>query len=47
MPTIAIVGGGPGMGLPVARVYRRNGFAVALVAAVAQDQLGRAIEGEG
>ena len=31
MPTIAIVGAGPGMGLAIARVFGRNGFNVALV----------------
>src|SRR5947209_4300883 len=32
MPTIAIVGAGPGMGLAIARTFGRNGFAVALLA---------------
>jgi NADP-dependent 3-hydroxy acid dehydrogenase YdfG len=32
MPTIAIVGAGPGLGLSIAKVFGRNGFAVALVA---------------
>ncbi len=31
MPTIAIVGAGPGMGLSIAKVFGRNGFSVALV----------------
>ncbi|MFI9842053.1 SDR family oxidoreductase [Nonomuraea sp. NPDC051941] len=32
MPTIAIVGAGPGMGLSIAKVFGRHGFQVALVA---------------
>lgn len=32
MPTIAIVGAGPGLGLSIAEVFGRNGFSVALVA---------------
>lgn len=32
MPTIAIVGAGPGLGLSIAKVFGRNGFSVALVA---------------
>ena len=32
MPTLAIVGAGPGMGLAIARTFGRNGFHVALVA---------------
>jgi NAD(P)-dependent dehydrogenase (short-subunit alcohol dehydrogenase family) len=32
VPTIAIVGAGPGLGLSIANVFGRNGFAVALVA---------------
>ncbi|MFJ3777185.1 SDR family NAD(P)-dependent oxidoreductase [Streptomyces sp. NPDC090075] len=32
MPTIAIVGAGPGLGLSMAKVFGRNGFSVALVA---------------
>lgn len=32
MPTIAIVGAGPGMGLAIARTFGRNGFQVALLA---------------
>lgn len=31
MPTIAIVGAGPGLGLSIAEVFGRNGFSVALV----------------
>jgi hypothetical protein len=31
MPTIAIVGAGPGMGLSIAKVFGRNGFSVALL----------------
>jgi NAD(P)-dependent dehydrogenase (short-subunit alcohol dehydrogenase family) len=31
MPTIAIVGAGPGLGLSIARVFGRHGFSVALV----------------
>jgi NADP-dependent 3-hydroxy acid dehydrogenase YdfG len=31
MPTIAIVGAGPGLGLSIAKVFGRNGFSVALV----------------
>jgi NADP-dependent 3-hydroxy acid dehydrogenase YdfG len=32
MPTIAIVGAGPGLGLSIAKVFGRNGFDVALIA---------------
>ena len=32
MPTIAIVGAGPGLGLSVGRVFGKAGFEVALVA---------------
>lgn len=32
MPTIAIVGAGPGLGLEIARVFGHQGFSVALVA---------------
>ena len=32
MPTLVIVGAGPGMGLAIARLFGRNGFQVALVA---------------
>jgi NAD(P)-dependent dehydrogenase (short-subunit alcohol dehydrogenase family) len=32
MPTLAIVGAGPGMGLAIARTFGRNGFQVALIA---------------
>ncbi|EXG82069.1 SDR family NAD(P)-dependent oxidoreductase [Cryptosporangium arvum] len=32
MPTIAIIGAGPGLGLSIAKVFGRNGFSVALVA---------------
>ncbi|MET7333048.1 SDR family NAD(P)-dependent oxidoreductase [Nonomuraea sp. NPDC005650] len=32
MPTIAIVGAGPGMGLSIAKVFGRHGFQVALIA---------------
>lgn len=32
MPTLAIVGVGPGMGLAIARIFGRNGFHVALIA---------------
>jgi NAD(P)-dependent dehydrogenase (short-subunit alcohol dehydrogenase family) len=32
MPTLAIVGAGPGMGLAIARTFGRNGFTVALLA---------------
>ena len=32
MPTIAIVGAGPGLGLFIGKVFGRNGFSVALVA---------------
>ncbi|MCW6003434.1 SDR family NAD(P)-dependent oxidoreductase [Micromonospora sp. CPCC 205371] len=31
MPTIAIVGAGPGLGLSIGKVFGRNGFSVALV----------------
>jgi len=40
MPTIAIVGAGPGLGLSIAKVFGRNGFSVALVART-QDKLDR------
>ncbi|MDT0321935.1 SDR family NAD(P)-dependent oxidoreductase [Streptomyces millisiae] len=46
MPTIAIVGAGPGMGLAIARVFGSSGFDVALIARTRQkldalvDQLG-------
>lgn len=32
MPTIAILGAGPGMGMSIARVFGRQGFGVALIA---------------
>lgn len=32
MPTLAIVGAGPGLGLAIARVFGREGFTVALIA---------------
>lgn len=32
MPTIAIVGAGPGLGLSIATVFGRNGYSVALIA---------------
>lgn len=32
MPTITIVGAGPGLGLSIGKVFGRNGFAVALIA---------------
>jgi NADP-dependent 3-hydroxy acid dehydrogenase YdfG len=32
MPTITIVGAGPGLGLSIAKVFGRNGFAVAFIA---------------
>ncbi|NUR24689.1 MAG: SDR family NAD(P)-dependent oxidoreductase, partial [Catenulispora sp.] len=32
MPSIAIVGAGPGMGLAIARVFGAHGFDVALIA---------------
>ena len=32
MPTIAIVGAGPGMGLAIARTFGARGFDVALIA---------------
>ena len=38
MPTIAIVGAGPGLGLSIAKVFGRNGFRVALIAR-SQDKL--------
>ncbi|HLU55889.1 MAG TPA: SDR family NAD(P)-dependent oxidoreductase [Pseudonocardia sp.] len=47
MPTLAIVGAGPGMGLAIARTFGRRGFDVALVARTKEqldalaDQLGR------
>jgi NADP-dependent 3-hydroxy acid dehydrogenase YdfG len=38
MPTIAIVGAGPGLGLSIAKTFGRNGFSVALVSRT-QDRL--------
>ncbi len=32
MPTLAIVGAGPGLGLSIAKVFGRNGFDIALIA---------------
>jgi NADP-dependent 3-hydroxy acid dehydrogenase YdfG len=40
MPTIAIVGAGPGLGLSIAKVFGRNGVSVALVSRT-QDKLDR------
>jgi len=40
MPTIAIAGAGPGLGLSIAKVFGRNGFCVALVSRT-QDKLDR------
>jgi NAD(P)-dependent dehydrogenase (short-subunit alcohol dehydrogenase family) len=40
VPTIAIVGAGPGLGLSIAKVFGRNGFSVALVSRT-QDRLDR------
>jgi len=40
MPTIAIVGAGPGLGLSIANVFGRNGFSVALVSRT-QEKLDR------
>jgi NADP-dependent 3-hydroxy acid dehydrogenase YdfG len=40
VPTIAIVGAGPGLGLSIAKVFGRNGFSVALVSR-GQDKLDR------
>ncbi len=40
MPTIAIVGAGPGLGLAIARTFGREGFSVALIART-QDKLDR------
>jgi NAD(P)-dependent dehydrogenase (short-subunit alcohol dehydrogenase family) len=31
VPTLAIVGAGPGLGLSIAKVFGRNGFSVALI----------------
>jgi NAD(P)-dependent dehydrogenase (short-subunit alcohol dehydrogenase family) len=42
MPTIAIVGAGPGLGLSIAKVFGRNGFSVAL-AARTQEKLDRLV----
>ncbi|MFI0449213.1 SDR family NAD(P)-dependent oxidoreductase [Actinomadura sp. 6N118] len=44
MPTIAIVGAGPGMGLSIAKVFGRNGFSVALVARTQEKLDGLATE---
>lgn len=38
MPTIAIVGAGPGLGLSIAKVFGRNGFSIALISRT-QDKL--------
>jgi NAD(P)-dependent dehydrogenase (short-subunit alcohol dehydrogenase family) len=40
MPTIAIVGAGPGLGLSIGKVFGRNGFSVALVSRT-QEKLDR------
>ncbi|WP_430869201.1 SDR family NAD(P)-dependent oxidoreductase [Demequina aurantiaca] len=49
MPTIAIIGAGPGLGAAVARRFGREGFAVALVSRdqAKLDQLAATLEGEG
>lgn len=44
MPTIAIVGAGPGLGLSIAKVFGRNGFAVALVSRTQEKLDGLATE---
>jgi NADP-dependent 3-hydroxy acid dehydrogenase YdfG len=44
VPTIAIVGAGPGMGLSIAKVFGRNGFSVALVARTQEKLDGLAAE---
>ncbi|MCM3506503.1 SDR family NAD(P)-dependent oxidoreductase [Curtobacterium sp. ODYSSEY 48 V2] len=49
MPTIAIVGAGPGLGLAIARTFGKEGFSVALVSRTQAklDQLAAQLESEG
>lgn len=49
MPTIAIVGAGPGLGLSIAKVFGRNGFSVALVSRSSEklDRLAAELAGSG
>lgn len=49
MPTLAVVGAGPGMGLAISKVFGRNGFQVALVARDQSklDDLAAQLEAEG
>ena len=49
MPSIAIVGAGPGLGLEIARVFGTQGFSVALVARTQSklDQLAQTLTSEG
>jgi NADP-dependent 3-hydroxy acid dehydrogenase YdfG len=44
MPTIVIVGAGPGLGLSIGKVFGRNGYAVALVARTQEKLDGLAAE---
>jgi NAD(P)-dependent dehydrogenase (short-subunit alcohol dehydrogenase family) len=49
MPTLAIIGAGPGMGLAIARTFGQNGFTVALLARdhAKRDQLVASLADEG
>src|SRR5215475_3954723 len=49
MPTIAIVGAGPGLGLSIAKVFARHGFSVALVSRTQEkvDHLAAELAGAG
>ena len=49
MPSAAIVGAGPGLGLEIARVFGTQGFSVALVARTQSklDQLAQTLTSEG
>jgi NAD(P)-dependent dehydrogenase (short-subunit alcohol dehydrogenase family) len=49
MPTLAIVGAGPGLGLEIARVFGAQGFSVALLARTQSrlDELATTLGGEG
>jgi NAD(P)-dependent dehydrogenase (short-subunit alcohol dehydrogenase family) len=44
MPTIAIVGAGPGLGLSIAKVFGRHGFSVALISRTQEKLDGLAAE---
>jgi NAD(P)-dependent dehydrogenase (short-subunit alcohol dehydrogenase family) len=49
MPTIAIVGAGPGLGLSIARVFGKNGFQVALLSRTqaSVEELAEGLAGDG